>query len=140
MRKHIVDTTHIWGAYKEILLGENVMSRVIRFGVNGMTSLHRHAVDEIVIVELGKVLCYSGNDSENLVTTEYGAGERIILPAMMWHSCGAIQGISKDMPFALGIEYIFGDIQDGKYVIERHPTTPSKPTPYKQWSDSLQTP
>lgn len=124
------DETHQWGTYRQIQLTEDWLSRIIRFYVGGMTSIHRHSVDEIVIVELGLVRCLSGEDPENLAERVYGSGEQIYLPANVWHSCGGVRGISKGMPFALGIEYVWGKIQNGDYKIERH--SPSIPSPFKK--------
>ena len=124
------DETHKWGTYRELQLNDDWMSRIIRFYVGGMTSVHRHAVDEIVIVELGKVRCLSGTDPENLEERIYIPGQEMYLPANVWHACGAIEGISKDNPFAIAIEYIWGDIQKGKYEIERY--IPSIPSVFKQ--------
>ena len=124
------DETHRWGTYRQVQLTDEWLSRIIRFYVGGLTSVHRHSVDEIVIVELGLVRCLSGEDPEHLDERIYKSGEQIYLPANGWHSCGGVQGISKDMPFALGIEYVWGKIQNGDYKIERY--SPSIPSPFKK--------
>ena len=121
------DESHKWGTYRELQLTCNWMSRLIRFYLNGRTSIHKHPVDEVVIVELGKVICYSGKDPENLEVKIYGPGEQMYLPANVWHACGAVEGISEKMPFAIGIEYIWGKIHNGDYRIERYaPSIKSK--------------
>lgn len=124
------DETHKWGTYREIQLTDEWMSRIIRFYVDGMTSLHKHPVDEIVIVEMGLVKCLYGENPKDLTEKIYEPGQQMYLPANVWHSCGAIEGISKDIPFAIGIEYIWGKIENGNYRIERH--KPSIKSPFKK--------
>jgi len=123
------DNSHKWGTYRELQLTEDWMSRLVRFYVGGMTSVHKHPVDEIVIVELGLVKCCSGKDPENLTERIYEPGEQMYLPKDVWHSCGAVKGISEDIHFAIGIEYIWGKIKNGDYRIERYQE--SVPSPHK---------
>jgi len=124
------DETHKWGTYRELKLTDDWMSRIIRFYVGGMTSVHKHPVDEIVIVEMGLVKCLSGTNPKDLTEKIYGPGQQMYLPAGVWHSCGAVEGISKDITYALGIEYIWGKIENGNYRIERY--KPSTPSPFKK--------
>ncbi len=125
-----VDKTHKWGIYKELLLNENWMSRIIQFYVGGMTSVHKHDVEEILMVESGLIKCLSGKNPYELNEKIYEPGEQIYLPANEWHACGAIKGISDKIPFALGVEYIWGDIKQGTYLIERF--NESVPSPFKK--------
>lgn len=123
------DDSHKWGTYKEIRLNEKWMSRIIKFYLDGRTSVHKHPVDEIVIVELGKVKCFWGENPEKLEERVYEPGEQMYLTANTWHACQAVEGISKKLPFAIGIEYILGKIKKGDYRIERY--SPSISSPYK---------
>lgn len=110
---------HIWGDYKEILLGKNVMSRIIKFYDGGMTSVHKHPIDEMIFIELGKVHFWSGKDPKNLKKEKFGPGSLIYIPSGTWHSIGCSKKISDELPFALGVEYIFGDIKSGRYKIHK---------------------
>ncbi len=121
------DETHKWGTYREIQLDEKWIVRIIRFYVGGLTSVHRHAVDEMLIIEQGLVKCLSGSDPQHLTETIYKPGEYIPMPAYTWHACGAIKGASDDLPYALAVEYVWGDIQDGDYTIERYQESISSP-------------
>jgi mannose-6-phosphate isomerase-like protein (cupin superfamily) len=121
------ETSHVWGIYKSLKLSSNCIFKIIKFYNDGETSLHKHEVSELLLVELGTVLIEFGKTTNSLKKIEVNPNQLIIIPENLWHRTSCKKIISDTHPYCLAVEFTYGKINNGNYFIERSESAKKSP-------------
>ena len=112
---------HIWGNYRQLLINETVLMRSIRIYENGMNSLHKHNLDEVLIVESGSINCHIKLSKDDIVKHQMVAGDSILIKRNSPHRIEFVLGDFKEkgICFAQINELCLGKNESGNYKIHR---------------------
>jgi len=124
-----INMEHVWGNYRQLLVNDHILMRCLRVYEEGTTSLHKHNIDEIIIIESGSINCYIGGKHNKLEKKPMQEGDCILISRGTPHKVEYVSGVFKEdgKYFAQVSELCLGNNLNGKYLIHRlEPALPAR--------------